>query len=357
MIKILRKNINVESNYLTRNLDYHLVLKNIISNIKCYINQKLKSLNKQARLFHENALTEKNLFKPKSETHEPILAHITDVNFILGVSGGIDSAIVNFIISMIFGGNKIFATSIPTKHNSGHTKDKAKHLSNLLNNNFEEKPIDVENDDGENDQSLKRALILQKKRDVLIREHGKNTAFLILNTSNISEIQTGNFTINGDTIGDFGILRNLFKSEVYQLIDFINSDNGKNFLLSELGTINNIEKILHCIDENSHIIPSAELKNNNQKDSDILLNHDDFYTVVDMILIGKMNSLNDEELKEALCKENAFAQWIEDFYNFKNIHEHVEKRKMADFAINKINARMKLSKNKINSMTCESIAI
>jgi NAD+ synthetase len=351
MIRLQRKTFTMSNPLLKRHLDYKNLFERLIINVEAYVNKKLSLLNQQNKLFVEceNFLSNFYYINEAMHTLNALKKH-----FIIGISGGMDSAIVNFIISLIFGGDNIFAISMPTTNNSIHTKNKAQELSNLLKNNFEERNILIENDDCENDQALKRALILQKKRDVLIRANINQAIFFILNTSNLSEIQTGNFTINGDTIGDFGILRNLFKSEIYQFFDWINTDDGINFIQSRFPDFKNLEKILNCLYESSHIIPSAELKNNNQKDSDILLNHDDFYGVVDMILIGKQNQLNDNELKDALLKENCFLEWVGIFCDAKKI-DFNKKNEIAEFAIKKINARIQLSNNKIDNMRCESI--
>ena len=351
MIIHQRKTFIVKNPLLKRNINYKNLFEQLIINIKSCVNKKLSLLNQQSKLFIEceNLLSN---FHSKPITIQASI--VSNKHFIIGMSGGMDSSIVNFIISLIFDGENIFAISMPTKNNSIHTKNKAHELSNLLNNNFEEKNILMEDDDGENDQALKRALFLQKKRDILIRENSHKAIFFILNTSNLSEIQTGNFTINGDTIGDFGILRNLFKSEIYQFFDWMNSDDGVNFIKSRFPDFKNLEKILNCLHENSHIIPSAELKHNDQKDSDVLLNHDDFYDVVDMILIGKQNKLNDKELKDSLLKENCFLEWVKIFCDTKKI-DFNKRNEIAEFAIKKINARIQLSNNKINNMNCESI--
>ncbi len=351
MITSQRKIFIIKNLLLKRNIDYNHLFEKLIINIESCVNKKLNLLNQQNKLFIECENLLSNCHSKPITIQSSI---VSNKHFIIGLSGGMDSAIVNFIISLIFGGENIFAISMPTKNNSIHTKNKAQELSNLLSNNFEEKNILIEDDDGENDQALKRALILQKKRDILIRENSHKAIFFILNTSNLSEIQTGNFTINGDTIGDFGILRNLFKSEIYQFFDWMNSKDGMNFIKSKFPNFKNLEKILNCLHENSHIIPSAELKNNDQKDSDILLNHDDFYDVVDMILIGKQNQLNDSELKGALLKENCFLEWVGIFCDAKKI-DFNKKNEIAEFAIKKINARIQLSNNKIDNMRCESI--
>ena len=73
-----------------------------------------------------------------------------------------------------------------------------------------------------------------------------------------------------------------------------------------------------------------------------------------MILIGKQNQLNDNELKDALLKENCFLEWVGIFCDAKKI-DFNKKNEIAEFAIKKINARIQLSNNKIDNMRCESI--
>ena len=347
MILSQRNKCIVKNPLATRDLNYEMVFKNIISNVQFYVHKRLSSLNDQNKLFFEINNLESHLKKANSNKS---FNEISDVKFILGLSGGMDSAIINFIMSLIFGGKSIFAITMPSENNSSHTQNKARDLARLLKNNFEIHEISIEKDDGENDQALKRALILQKKRDVLVRNHGAESMFLILNTSNLSEIQTGNFTINGDTIGDFGILRGLFKSEIYQLFDWMNSDDGKNYISKNFTHMENLNSILKCLEENSNIIPSAELKDaGQQKDADVLLHHDDFYSAIDMILIGKSKDVSNNELCNALLHEDLFVKWILEFLNRKNISCDNYKE-IVDFAIKKVESRIALANNKVKCM-------
>jgi len=186
---------------------------------------------------------------------------------VLGVSGGIDSAIVATIASDAIGGKNVFGVAMPSKYSSDHSVSDAETLIKNINGNFILKPIgDIFNDyqetldlsgiSEENLQARIRGVILMGITNQLNEKN--NTLALV--TGNKSELAVGYSTAFGDTVGGFDPIKDLLKTEVFAIAKWRNENLPK---LS-------IDPIEHPIPDNSITkAPSAELRPN-QKDEDSL---------------------------------------------------------------------------------------
>lgn len=189
---------------------------------------------------------------------------------ILGSSGGIDSAVVLAIACQALGKENVRAVLMPSPYSSDHSVNDAVQLSQNLGNpydiirinaiyesflhtlepHFMGLPFNVAE---ENTQSRIRGNLLM----ALANKFG----YVLLNTSNKSELATGYGTLYGDMAGGLSVLGDVYKMQVYALAHYINRH----------GTVipqNIIDKA-----------PSAELRPN-QKDSDSLPD----YAVLDQLL-------------------------------------------------------------------------
>lgn len=189
---------------------------------------------------------------------------------ILGLSGGVDSALVLALAADALGAKNVKAILLPSPFSSDHSVNDAKQLAENLGCNYEIIPITpaFENMEAilkpyfknlpfniaeENIQSRLRALILM----ALSNKFG----YILLNTSNKSELAVGYGTLYGDMAGGLSVIGDLYKTEVYELCRYINRDK-------------------QIIPENILTkAPSAELRPN-QKDSDSLPEYD----ILDQIL-------------------------------------------------------------------------
>lgn len=189
---------------------------------------------------------------------------------ILGSSGGIDSAVTLAIACDALGSENVRAILMPSPYSTSHSVDDAVALSENLGNPhdiirindiyesflktldpyFKGLPFNVAE---ENTQSRIRGNLLMG----LANKFG----YILLNTSNKSELSTGYGTLYGDMAGGLSVLGDLYKMQVYALARYINREK-------EIIPVNIIEKA-----------PSAELRPG-QKDSDSLPD----YTVLDRIL-------------------------------------------------------------------------
>jgi len=189
---------------------------------------------------------------------------------ILGSSGGIDSAVTLALAVEALGKENVRAILMPSPYSTEHSVDDAVALSKNLDNPydiirindiyetflqtlnpfFEGKPFNVAE---ENTQSRIRGNLLMG----LSNKFG----YILLNTSNKSELSTGYGTLYGDMAGGLAVLGDVYKMQVYALARYINREK-------EIIPVNIIDKA-----------PSAELRPN-QKDSDSLPD----YAVLDSIL-------------------------------------------------------------------------
>ena len=189
---------------------------------------------------------------------------------ILGSSGGIDSAVTLAIAAEALGKENVYAILMPSAYSTNHSVDDAVQLSNNLHNPYDIIPIkDVyESFLGtlkpifkELPFSLAEENIQSRSRGNILMAIANKLGYVLLNTSNKSELATGYGTLYGDMAGGLGVLGDCYKMQVYALAHYINRDK-------EIIPQNIIDKA-----------PSAELRPN-QKDSDSLPD----YEVLDQLL-------------------------------------------------------------------------
>ncbi|HVD96098.1 MAG TPA: NAD+ synthase, partial [Candidatus Limnocylindria bacterium] len=189
---------------------------------------------------------------------------------VIGLSGGIDSAVAAVIAADALGAENVTGVSMPSPYSSGGSIDDARALASNLGITFFEIPITEafkvfkaqfkeifkglpENETEENMQPRLRAMILM----ALSNKFGH----LVLSTGNKSELAVGYCTLYGDMAGGLGVISDMPKTMIYELARWLNRER-------EIIPRSTIEKA-----------PSAELKPN-QKDQDTLPP----YEILDQIL-------------------------------------------------------------------------
>ncbi len=209
--------------------------------------------------------------------HQALVIGIRDyfgkMNFqkaILGLSGGVDSALVFALAVEALGKENVIPVMMPSTFSSDHSVSDSVKMGGLLGvevlkipiapiyesfleatkENFADKPFNVAE---ENIQARTRGTLLM----ALANKHG----YILLNTSNKSELAVGYGTLYGDMAGGLSVIGDLYKTEVYGLCRYINRN-------SEVIPENILTKA-----------PSAELRPG-QKDSDSLPD----YELLDQVL-------------------------------------------------------------------------
>lgn len=183
---------------------------------------------------------------------------------ILGSSGGIDSAVTLALAVDALGAENVRAILMPSQYSSGHSVSDAEQLSRNLANPYDIIPIKNIYEaflqelkpvfDGL-PFSLAEENIQSRSRGNLLMAIANKFSYILLNTSNKSELATGYGTLYGDMAGGLSVLGDVYKTQVFALARYINRNK-------------------EIIPE--HILvkpPSAELRPN-QKDSDSLPEYD-----------------------------------------------------------------------------------
>ena len=145
---------------------------------------------------------------------------------ILGLSGGIDSALCAALAVDALGSHRVFGVSMPSKHSSDHSKSDAADLANRLGMNLRTEPIKGAVKDLEKQLKLKgvSAENLQARvRGTILMSLSNQEGHLTLTTGNKSELAVGYSTIYGDSVGGFAPLKDVSKTLVWQLAKWRNS--------------------------------------------------------------------------------------------------------------------------------------
>ncbi|HUH16305.1 MAG TPA: NAD+ synthase [Gaiellaceae bacterium] len=176
---------------------------------------------------------------------------------VLGLSGGIDSALVAALAADALGPERVHCVSMPSRYSSEGTQSDARRLAESAGCDFREIPIEgmvgafhaagvgTTGLAAENLQARVRGMTLMS----LSNEHG----WLVLATGNKSELSVGYSTLYGDLAGGFALIKDVYKTDVFRLARHLNERAGR-----ELIPVSIIERP-----------PSAELRPD-QRDEDSL---------------------------------------------------------------------------------------
>jgi len=204
----------------------------------------------------------------------------------LGLSGGIDSAIVAVLATEALGKENIHVLLMPSKFSSDHSIDDAKQLAENLGIKYDIVGIQPMVDQFEQALSpifkgltndVTEENIQARTRGILLMAISNKFGNILLNTTNKSECAVGYGTLYGDMNGGLSVLGDVYKTDIFKLARFINRD-------------------VEIIPENTIIKPpSAELRPD-QKDSDSLPDYD----ILDKILFRyiEMNQSPEEIINE-----------------------------------------------------------
>jgi NAD+ synthase (glutamine-hydrolysing) len=218
---------------------------------------------------------------PVAEVYEALVLGTRDYvqknkfkKVVIGLSGGIDSALTAAIAVAALGKDNVIGITMPSRFNSNETISDAGLVAKNLGMEFLTIPIGgiLETFDktlslaqGWDNKSLAYENLQARIRGTLLMSLSNQFGWLVLTTGNKSETAVGYSTLYGDTAGGFAVIKDVPKTLVYQLADHINSINDREVI--PLSTIKRI--------------PTAELRPN-QKDSDSLPEYD----VLDKVLKG-----------------------------------------------------------------------
>ena len=231
--------------------------KNEIVELFPLIDEKIKEINFSKKINIEKSQTEEEIYKVTTFALKEYCENTGFKKVLLGLSGGIDSALTEVLAAEALGAENVYSIMLPSKYSSeGSIKDSEKLVKNIginattipISSMFE---CFMENVATEHKLDLAEENLQSRLRGLILMFYSNRENALLLSTGNKSEVACGYGTLYGDMCGGLNLIADLTKTNVYKLSNWINR-NG--------------EVIPHEIIEKA---PSAELRPN-QKDQDSL---------------------------------------------------------------------------------------
>jgi NAD+ synthase (glutamine-hydrolysing) len=191
---------------------------------------------------------------------------------VIAVSGGIDSALAAAIACEALGPERVHCVSMPSRFSSEETRRDAKRLADALGAEFLELPIEPIVVDfnaaladvfAGRERDITEENIQARARGVLLMALSNKFGWLVVATGNKSELSVGYATLYGDMVGGFALLKDVYKTDVFRLAEYLNEQARRELIPQTI------------IDR----APSAELREN-QLDEDSLPP----YPVLDQVL-------------------------------------------------------------------------
>jgi NAD+ synthase (glutamine-hydrolysing) len=181
---------------------------------------------------------------------------------VVGVSGGIDSAVTATLAAEALGSEHVHCVSMPSRYSSEATRADARRLAENLGSPFMEIPIGAIVDAFDaalaepfagTEHDLTEENIQARARGVLLMALSNKFGWMLVATGNKSELSVGYATLYGDMAGGFALLKDVYKTDVFRLARYLNERAGNELIPQSV------------IDR----APSAELRDN-QLDEDSL---------------------------------------------------------------------------------------
>jgi NAD+ synthase (glutamine-hydrolysing) len=181
---------------------------------------------------------------------------------VVGVSGGIDSAVTAALAAETLGPERVHCVSMPSRYSSEATRRDARRLAEDLGCPFLELPIDAIVDAfgqaladvfAGREPDLAEENVQARARGVVLMALSNKFGWMLVATGNKSELSVGYATLYGDMAGGFALLKDVYKTDVFRLARHLNDRAGRELIPQSI-----IERA-----------PSAELRDN-QLDEDSL---------------------------------------------------------------------------------------
>ncbi len=227
---------------------------------------------------------------------------------ILGLSGGIDSALVCTIAAEAVGAENVLAVTMPSQYSSEGSVTDSEALANNLGVKLIEVPIkpifdaylkQLEPHFEETQPNVAEENLQSRSRGDLLMAISNKFGHMLLNTGNKSETAVGYCTLYGDMAGGLGVISDLYKTEVYEMCRWLNEEYFRKEIIPE--SIITKE-------------PSAELRPD-QKDSDSLPD----YGTLDTIL---KYYLEDQASREEIIAQGFKEETVDRILRLVDINEH-----------------------------------
>ncbi|MDP8243810.1 MAG: NAD+ synthase [Candidatus Hinthialibacter antarcticus] len=208
-------------------------------------------------------------FNPVEDAYNALVLGVGDYvrkngfkSVVIGLSGGIDSALTATIAVDALGADNVVGVSMPSRYSSGHSKSDAEDLAKNLGIEYKQFAIETlfqtylelfEDEFKETKPDITEENLQARIRGALLMALSNKFGHLVLATGNKSELSVGYATLYGDMCGGLAVIGDVPKTLVFQMARYVNQSSGR-IRIPE----NTIDKP-----------PSAELRED-QKDTDSL---------------------------------------------------------------------------------------
>src|SRR3954468_719548 len=231
---------------------------------------------------------------------------------VLGLSGGIDSALVALIAADALGADRVTTVVMPSPYSSSETQEDARAIARNLGTQlieFDIEPLMKGYDEvldpvfeGQ-EPDIAEENLQARARGNLVMALSNKFGWLVLTTGNKSEMSVGYATLYGDMAGGFAVLKDVYKGWVYRLVEWRNEQEGRDLIPRSV----------------SDRPPSAELRYEQRDDESLPP-----YEVLDAILVGYIEG---DMNAEQLAREGLPAEDVERVIRMVDLAEY--KRRQA----------------------------
>jgi len=158
----------------------------------------------------------------------------TDV--VVGLSGGIDSALVAAIATEALGARHVHGVSMPSRYSSEGSRVDAQALADALGIDFQTVSIEpafsalldmLRTDPGTPLPGLTEENLQSRCRGITLMGLSNAHGWMVLTTGNKSEMAVGYFTLYGDSVGGYAVIKDVLKTRVYDLCRYVNERGGR----------------------------------------------------------------------------------------------------------------------------------
>ncbi|MFZ8999209.1 MAG: NAD+ synthase [Ilumatobacteraceae bacterium] len=155
---------------------------------------------------------------------------------VIGLSGGIDSTLVACIAVDAIGAEHVHGVSMPSRYSSDHSRSDAEALARNLGIEYRTIPIEpvfqsyldlLEPSFAGREPGLTLENLQSRCRGQILMALSNEFGWMVLTTGNKSELAVGYFTIYGDSVGGYAVIKDVLKLDVYELCRFVNESSGR----------------------------------------------------------------------------------------------------------------------------------